>query len=1313
MKKILFFTPFCYWNVHTAYELLLAKSLQLRGASVLNISCDTDIPFCDIHDDSYPAEHICQMCTNNRQNMFNRFQLNNHPLKKIISRNIKENAFNIVDTIPDSKLLNFHYDNKPLALWIHSSVNTFFRINEIDISIKEINKKFRDYLKSAIIIYDTFKKLLEVKQPDILLMFNGRFFTFRIPLEIAKSLDIKTIVHDRGMYDNTIMFKENEVIQGMNTLRNLWNNRKHFPLSYEQIEKTRNYIHDREFGKNTGWYSWSKDKIEVQNLKRILEIEEYKRIYTFFTSSDDEMAAFREWSGIYSSQNEFIEELISFFKNKLEYKLIIRIHPNTGKTKGNKKENSQFLEYVEAIRSDLSQNITIVKPEDDINSYQLIEMSDLVITYFSTISIESVVRNTPVLLTGGGPYANLEFLNTLENKSDLNEMLDLLPEKHITYNDFKLAYRFFYNYFILSGFELKSIKQKTPIIVETKLETLDDLIPGNDENLDHICNAILKDKSIYDFSYLNDSYDELIEDNELSKSFKTLENINVDEKMSKIIISVIIPTYNRSSILIKALEALNKQTLNSNEFEVIISDDGSTDDTEEIVNNYVSSYNIKYLKQNNKGPGAARNLAIEHSQGELLLIINDDTILAHDNLEKHLEAHQKFTGEKISVLGTFEFMKEAQRKPFIFFTEQTSLIFAYNQMEKHHKYNYRFFWTCNISIKKQAIIDAGMFDEDFSEPMMEDTELGYKLQKIGYEVLFFPEAKAEHYDFSFSPEKFAKRQQMSARNIVKFVKKHPETLKSEGELFGFNKLNEKTLISFRHIKEQTEKVYHKQLKLLNEINKIEIINPNFIPITKDRHIKADDLLKIMMKSVLIIHQHNYSIGIIEAMENFGNADIQNESESVIFNNRFNNKPKILFTMFGWNDFGGGTMFPKAAAEEIANRGYQIGVFYSGGKHKDNSTPYYLHKQLENNVILYGLYNRHSDFWLVDRPDLEIKDEDVINKFKDVLDEFQPDIVHYYNFLGLSFAISDEVKSRGIKSVYSPENYHLIDPMLYMMKTNYQIWHNTDIFDNSILPEKYPDMKSFYERRNERALKTLNYNIDLTLNISNRVKEYMIDFGAEPDKMRVVHQIPTVTKKLSETKIKETPPYPIKFGFLGTVMPHKGTHILLEAAKRLPKDKYKLIIYGLAEREYLNQIKANYSNLNISLKGKYEPSQLPEIVNSVDVMVIPSIWEECAGLVVLESIALKTPVIISRIGGMPDFVQEGINGYTYSHSSPNNLYAIMKHLIDNPNEIQRLSENCKMPVQFNDYVSYILMIYDKVLKNQNKEIKDFLYKNYLD
>lgn len=112
-------------------------------------------------------------------------------------------------------------------------------------------------------------------------------------------------------------------------------------------------------------------------------------------------------------------------------------------------------------------------------------------------------------------------------------------------------------------------------------------------------------------------------------------------------VSVIIPVYNTAKYLEKCLESLEKQTYK--DFEVIIINDGSTDGSEKVIENYIKNHkelSIKYLKKENGGLASARNYAVQYAQGEYLSFLDSDDYL-DENLYKNLE---KYMDDNIDVI---------------------------------------------------------------------------------------------------------------------------------------------------------------------------------------------------------------------------------------------------------------------------------------------------------------------------------------------------------------------------------------------------------------------------------------------------------------------------------------------------------------------------------------------------------------------------------------------------------------------------------------------------------------------------------------
>ncbi|MBU1863434.1 MAG: glycosyltransferase [Candidatus Omnitrophica bacterium] len=193
-------------------------------------------------------------------------------------------------------------------------------------------------------------------------------------------------------------------------------------------------------------------------------------------------------------------------------------------------------------------------------------------------------------------------------------------------------------------------------------------------------------------------------------------------------ISVIIPTYNQGPSLLNCINALKDQTYTKSSYEIIIINDGSTDETDVLVksaiNKYASYCTIVYLYQQRKGPAAARNLGIKHAQGTIIASIDSDCIAIKTWLE---EITKWYSDSRLAGVGGLT-------KPLI----TSSIINEYcshirlNDEPYINRTGIEYIITGNASFRKEYLILVGLFDERYTFPGGEDPELCYRLKKAGY-----------------------------------------------------------------------------------------------------------------------------------------------------------------------------------------------------------------------------------------------------------------------------------------------------------------------------------------------------------------------------------------------------------------------------------------------------------------------------------------------------------------------------------------------------------------------------------------------------
>ena len=210
-------------------------------------------------------------------------------------------------------------------------------------------------------------------------------------------------------------------------------------------------------------------------------------------------------------------------------------------------------------------------------------------------------------------------------------------------------------------------------------------------------------------------------------------------------LSVIIPTCNRADIILENLRCLANQVLPPEQYEVLVCDDASEDDTFARLQAEQTPYVLRLFRMEQRGgPGKARNLLIDAARAEKLVILNDDAMLVPGGLAMHDEVLEMTRGRNIAVLGKFSFPQDFQQTPIGCLLEHTTLSFRYPIFEPHCLYGAMGFYSCNLGIYKSAVVEAGYFDAGLPGTGAEDIELGDRLAGRGHMVLYIDKCLAVH-----------------------------------------------------------------------------------------------------------------------------------------------------------------------------------------------------------------------------------------------------------------------------------------------------------------------------------------------------------------------------------------------------------------------------------------------------------------------------------------------------------------------------------------------------------------------------------------
>lgn len=149
---------------------------------------------------------------------------------------------------------------------------------------------------------------------------------------------------------------------------------------------------------------------------------------------------------------------------------------------------------------------------------------------------------------------------------------------------------------------------------------------------------------------------------------------------------------------------------------------------------------------------------------------------------------------------------------------------------------------------------------------------------------------------------------------------------------------------------------------------------------------------------------------------------------------------------------------------------------------------------------------------------------------------------------------------------------------------------------------------------------------------------------------------------------------LRIGFAGTLVWHKGVHVLLDALRRLPAEGWELEVHGDPSvfPDYAADLRVRAAGLPVRFAGGYTSEHGPSVFSRFDVLVVPSIWLENSPLVIHEAQMAGVPVIGSRIGGIPNLVRDEHDGLLFTAGDAADLARALQRVLDDRPLLARLA-----------------------------------------
>jgi glycosyltransferase involved in cell wall biosynthesis len=380
------------------------------------------------------------------------------------------------------------------------------------------------------------------------------------------------------------------------------------------------------------------------------------------------------------------------------------------------------------------------------------------------------------------------------------------------------------------------------------------------------------------------------------------------------------------------------------------------------------------------------------------------------------------------------------------------------------------------------------------------------------------------------------------------------------------------------------------------------------------------------------------------------------------------------------DFGGVERYTQGLAAELVKAGDAVGIV-TRRPEASSPEPRTVRERLPDGTSLYrfvGGRRIRFDRFLDHHESLE-------RLFTAALTEEAPDVVHFNQLLGLSprfVAIAHRLRAAVVISLH---DFYFACPLVHLQKEKGGLCAGPDggrECARSCFPGDAHEPALRWRLRTTYFRRLLNLAERLVAG-SRYVASYFERFAPRHQRVRV---IPNGVPAEEVEPVKAACSSPRKRGrlnlaYCGTVVPHKGIHVILDALRDADLGPAELLVLGRIPDEQgipeyvqgLRERAAAVPGLKLCVYGAFQRAELPCLLGDVDCMVVPSVVPEAGPQVPREALARGIPVLVSRLGALPETVTEGENGFTFDPGRPAELAAILRRMVREEDLLPRLRQ----------------------------------------
>lgn len=402
---------------------------------------------------------------------------------------------------------------------------------------------------------------------------------------------------------------------------------------------------------------------------------------------------------------------------------------------------------------------------------------------------------------------------------------------------------------------------------------------------------------------------------------------------------------------------------------------------------------------------------------------------------------------------------------------------------------------------------------------------------------------------------------------------------------------------------------------------------------------------------------------------------------------------VLISSFFDLETGGGTaILLRELAHGLQSFGYQVVVVTTHRK-KQSTVDY------ENGLTVYRIFPRNL-YWIGDKHSqtiikkivwhlVDIWNVHAFYQVRKILNKENPDIVHFHKLEGMSPSIWSAASQAGIKKlVHTSHDYELFAP-----EGTRQNKINEWVKNRSWPVRLFQTLRTSSSRNINCFTAPSQYVLDIHKKrgiFINSISKVVPNSHGITNK-EIKRRMGQIKNKIKSDKDK------IRFLYVGRFDRLKGVNLLCKAFQICSKENSNIMLDLIGEGNlYLDLRKQYAGNPQINFHGYKSGAEKEKFFSDCDVVVVPSVWQEPFGIVIVESFSFGKPVIATKVGGIPEIIEDGVTGFLIPLGDIKALTDVISRVSDSSDKINQMAEACFEASKFYT-IETMLANYDSIYR----------------